>query len=103
MEIKPKIYFVGEREVHMFGESVGVCWNLIEEEKRLHIAGAIQPVKVDVRSGEPYIDFVYIRKDNEGNFYEDEDSSVAGGINTALAKEIVKELKLAIEYIATLK
>ena len=37
MGVKPKIYFVNEREVHMFGDSVGVCWNLIEEEKRIYI------------------------------------------------------------------
>lgn len=102
MEVKPKIYFVNEREVHMFGDSVGVCWNLIEEEKRIYIAGVISPVKVDVRSGAPYIDFVWIRKRDE-EFYEDEDSPVAGGIDVEVAKKIVNELNLAIEYITTLK
>ena len=103
MVIKPKIYFVSEREVHMVGNSVGVCWNLEEAEKQLKDENeVVYKAKINIRSGRPYIDFVDIRKDGD-SFYVDEDSSVVGGIDVGFAKEIVEELKLAIEYITTLK
>jgi len=104
MEIEPRIYFVNEKEVHMVGDSVGVCWNLTEEKKQIKGEDGLTYVaKINIRSGKPYINFVSIVKTGKGNFYEDEDSSVVGGIEVEFAKKIVDELKLAIEYISTLK
>lgn len=102
--MKPKIYILdeSEKEVHMFGNSVGVCWNLEEDEKHLKGKdGIVYKAKVKIRSGDPYIDFVNIRE-RDGEFYEDEDSSVAGGISIEFAKKILGELQLALEYIESL-
>ena len=81
-ETKPKIYFVEGKEVHMVGDYVGVCWNLDAENNR---------------EGDPYINFVWIRE-NDGKVWEDEDSSIAGGIDFELAMKLVDELQSALDY-----
>ena len=91
------IYLFDEREVHMFGEYVGVCWNtrIAKEVKRE--GDTIHKIEKQIRQGDPYIDFVYVR-DNGHGAYEDEDSSVAGGLTFNQAKMLIRELEEATAY-----
>jgi hypothetical protein len=76
-----KTYELDNRYVVMMGDYVAVCWN---ENKN-----------------EMYIDFVNLRYDPryENQWYEDEDSTVPGGISSNVALHISEELIKAHKYI----
>lgn len=98
---EPTIYNkLGEREVHLFGECVGVCWNLRQETRALKDTdGTIYYAKKHVRGGAPYIDFVTIREWENGGFSEDEGSPVDGGFPAGWAeKTLLPALQEAIAY-----
>lgn len=97
----PKIYHAGEREIHMTGSYVGVCWNTTKEQRQIKGEdGLTYYALAPVRDGAPYIDFVLIRERN-GEVWEDEDSPVDGGISINEAERIINELGWAVEYIRT--
>jgi hypothetical protein len=92
------------RELHMMGDCVAVCWNLRNEIVNRLINGVQFSGVKKVRYGNPYIDFVTVDVDSHtGQNYENDDSSVAGGISPEYAKQIVEELQRAIEYIKTVE
>jgi hypothetical protein len=97
------IYHLAEKEVHMVGDYVGVVWPTKEQKKALPgYDGLIYHAPVNVRSGDPYIDFLTIRKDDRRDeFYEDEDSPADGGLSMDTAKQMAEELLRAVEYIKT--
>ena len=87
-EVMAYIYYnTGERELHVFGP-VCVAWNLNREGKR---------------HGKPYIDFVIMHQTSGGDWYEDEDSPVEGGISLTTAKTVLYELGQAIEHLENIE
>jgi hypothetical protein len=101
--MEPKIYRLHSKEVHMFGDYVGVVWNT-EQKKRTIIGedGLAYSAQVAVRSGEPYIDFVWIRGEDADEPWEDEDSPVEGGLDADSAVQIATELQRAAIYLRSL-
>jgi len=98
--ITPIQIITTHREIHMMGDMVAVCWNLETREKKITIAGIEYIGLEQTRSGNPYIDFVWIRQDNQTDEpYEDEDSPVDGGIDTETAQQLIDELTIAIQYL----
>lgn len=94
-----------EREVLMMGDYVGVCWNGRYVKKSLP---SLPMHRSTIRewqraSSKPYIDFVWLREDPDGDPYEDEDSPVAGGIDVDVARQTANELIKAAEYIEALE
>jgi hypothetical protein len=89
-------------EIHRVGEAVAVCFNLerIEETRPVGRGKHLYSVSWE-RTGEPFIDFPILcdMDDEEGECYVDEDSFVEGGIDTAQAVLLLKELPLALAYI----
>jgi len=83
-----------EQEVLMFGEYVGVCWNISKDE----ICPTCGTIGEWVRASDPYIDFLTLRNSETGVYSED-DCSVAGGIGVKKAKKVASELAAAIKYI----
>ena len=93
-----KVYKL-DREIHMVGDSVAVCWNCNRKMKTIEKDGVTYKGEVHVRQGTPYIDFVSLREYDDGEFFEDEDKPVDGGLSKSCALQIANELKLAYEYI----
>lgn len=87
-----------EREVHMMGEHVAVCWNTKEKKFTLVKDGMTYRATENVRSGKPYIAFVWLREWPDG-WYEDDDNVGEGGMEPETAKEVRDELTLAIQYL----
>lgn len=88
----------------MLGDIVGVCWQVsVKREKRTLVSDGVEyTALVEVREitlDMPYIDFVWVRRGNDGSFYEDEDSPVSNGINTSEADDIANELREAVAYV----
>lgn len=103
-EPKVVVYHLAEREVHMVGDYVGVCWNTkkVRQQKSIIENGVTYhaEVKKVVREGRPYIDFLYLRKDEfAGEVYADKDSPVEGGISAKFARQIAAELLVAADYL----
>ena len=99
--MEPKVYHLSEKEVHMVGEVVGVVWNTKTMKKRLIGDDGLEyKAEVQVREGNPYIDFFNIREDNE-EFYEDEDSPVDGGLDASFAEKVAYEILEAVKYYKT--
>ena len=103
-----KIYQLSDKEVHMVGDYVGVCWNIrYREYEPQHNELPSTPgglgitIKLPERTYGPYIDFVWVRENN-GEHYEDEDSPVDGGIDKHTGVQIIQELEAAIAYIDSL-
>lgn len=103
--MKVKIYKLEDagQEVH-FPEgntAVAVCWNIICRTKSIKGEdGLTYKAEVWERSSyQPYIDFVLVRENGEGEFSKDEDSSVAGGISLKVAERISRELTTAVNYV----
>lgn len=96
-----KVYFPENRskEIHMIGSYVGVCWNLKILNTRQEFNGRPQTLSLFERSGQPYLDFVWLRVDGSGTWWEDDDSPVSGGFGVEHAGSIITELLWAIEYI----
>lgn len=98
MKMEPKVYQLSEKEVHMVGDCVGVVWNTRREKRILTLEDGVKyRAEIPVREGEPYIDFFTIRE-SDGEFYEDDDSPVQGGLDCKFAEQIAEELRAAIEY-----
>lgn len=96
------IHHLREREIHMVGDAVGVCWNTKSEKRAIEgTDGQTYVANVPMRRGDPYIDFVTIRH-REGLVWEDEDSPVDGGMAANYAEGIVQELQAAIAYLRSL-
>ena len=99
-KMNPEIVILDEKEVHLMGTYVGVIWNVEKKQKTIKGEdGVTYRGEIAVRTGGPYIDFITIREDGEGEPFEDEDSPVAGGLNTKAAAQIITELYDAISYI----
>lgn len=104
---EPVIYQLDEKEVHMMrGEnsiikgSIGVVWNCKDVVKILKGEDGIEyKATVPVRNGKPYIDFLSIREYTKGEYLEDEDSPIRGGISPEFAAILIEELQWAIDYI----
>jgi hypothetical protein len=95
-----KIYFLREKEIHMVGDAVGVCWNIHHTTRTIKGEdGLTYRAEVPVRDDDPYIDFVTIREEEGDTPWEDEDSPVEGGMDVEYAEEIVQELQWAIAYL----
>ncbi len=95
-------YYIGGREFHMAGEFVCVAWNAREVEQQ-NIDEVTYGVTIK-RISRPYIDFIDIRHDDDWDeFHLDEDSPVKGGLTLGFAKQIYKELGVAIEYLESLE
>lgn len=94
----PRIYKFAEKEIHMVGDSVGVCWNIKTIKKELVQDGLTYTARTTVRNGEPYIVFVEIRE-YDNIFYESEKNPAVGGIDTARATTFSEELLIACKYI----
>lgn len=78
-------------EVHVMGNYVCVCWGFTS----VRDAAGLRLVKRDYC----YIDFCLVRETSSGEYYLDEDNPMEGGINSAIALEVIEELKKATEYI----
>ena len=95
-------YILGDKEIHMMGQYVGVCWNLSKATKQVQVQGETFSRQVKHRTGKAYIDFVSIRETRTGEFYQDDDCPVDGGLNLQEAIVIKQELEAAIEYLSNL-
>jgi len=95
---------LSEKEVHMMGKYVGVCWNTKTETKRLMDEdGTTYRAEIQVRDGEPYIQFIWIRGDEKSGFYERDVSPVDGGLEKSEAALVVEELQRALRYLDQLE
>ncbi len=98
--IEPVKVVTTDRLLHMMGDTVAVVWNTKTEQRHVMMDGLDFVGSVEVPNGKPYIDFVDVRQDkDDGTFYEDDDSPVAGGMDPKFATKVAKELLLAVEYI----
>jgi hypothetical protein len=102
MSIEVIKYLFAEKEVHMTGQYVGVCWNLSQINKEVEADNTVYSAKVKVRSGKPYISFLSIREAGKGEYYEDNDSPIDGGIELQTAIVVKQELEAAIDYMNSL-
>ena len=95
------IYDVGHREVHMIGDNVAVCWNLRSVPVTAQPADASPPVTGShkVRQEPGYIDFVWMRQDGDGTWYQDEDTIAGAGLTPIQAVNLAGELHLAAQYL----
>lgn len=105
MSIVPKaIHIIDDYEIHMLGEVVAVKWQLkTTKTKEVMPDGSHVTTERSSRRGPPYIDFVQMRQDRDGTWYEDDDSPVSGGISETYAQQLVQELQQAITYLAEKK
>jgi len=95
------IYDVGHREVHMIGDNVGVCWNLhrVTLPEGSDSTGQAVNVTRKVRQEPGYIDFVWMRQDGDGTWYQDEDTIAGAGLTPIQAVNLAGELHLAAQYL----
>ncbi len=98
-----KIYQLKDisREVHMLGKYVGVSFHLkhtsrITTDKNTK---TITETWAPDYTSAPYINFYDIRQGSDGEYYKDDDSPVAGGLNPQSAITVAIELKQACDYI----
>jgi hypothetical protein len=95
-------YLLPEKEVHMVGQYVAVCWNRRTRSEVIEdpVTDVTMTTETRYRDGKPYIDFMDIRLDRvSGELYEDEDSPVQGGLSAEFAEEIARDLVRAVEYL----
>ena len=97
-------YQLDGKEVHMVGDYVGVVWNTKQQKKTVKDdSGTVYTAYVQLRYGEPYIDFISVRHSSDvDEVWEDEDIPVDGGLGLDEAIKVSEELKLAIEYLSTI-
>jgi hypothetical protein len=100
-----KVYEIDNKEIHLMGEYVAVVYNLEtrKETKSFEKDGLTYTANLQtkVRKGDPYIDFVNIKEDNDGSFWDDEDITV-GNMDIECARDVANELLLAAEYLEKL-
>jgi hypothetical protein len=96
-----KIHFIDGREIHQIGDYVSVCWETKKEilKKFDRVNNCEYHEHRQIRTGDPYIDFCWIREDNSGEFYVRDDSTADGGLDLTAAKQVTKELQKAVEYL----
>lgn len=88
-----------EKEAHfpdgnqVLRRAVAVCWNISTEDYEDWYIPAPEY---------PYISFLTVREDR-GDYYQDEDSPVEGGLSPVEALEIAEELKRAVNYLSRLQ
>lgn len=101
MAIEPKaIHDTDSRQVHLIGDYVAVCYNTTwRQESHPDAAGRLVTVRWQERVGAPYIDFVWMRQDRDGTWYEDEDNPVSGGFTARAARQVAEELLTAVQYL----
>jgi len=89
----------------MMGDNVGVCWNLrtVTLTDETDAAGQHTKVTRKVKQEPAYIDFVWVRQDQDGTWYEDEDSIGDGGMAPPMALIVAGELHQAVQYLADLQ
>ncbi len=97
-KIKPVQIVFTEREIHMIGEDVAVCWNTKEKKLAIEKDGVIYRATENVRTSEPYIDFVWLIED-QGRWYENDDNIGDGGIFIEQAEQLADDLTKAIQYL----
>lgn len=95
------------KEAHMIGSYVGVCWNIRKRTEIRTIIGEdgltyTATAELWERYGDPYIDFLEVLQGEGGKFYEDEDSPVQGGMTVDFARLIASELNSAIVYLQSI-
>ncbi len=94
------VFEIDQREIHMVGTRVGVCWNLEMKEIQVKTEDGLATGWMPKRIGKPYIDFLTIRKEEgTGTYYKDEDSPVACGLSLEEASAVLQELADAIFYL----
>lgn len=92
--------FTGSRFVHMVGDFVAVCSKASVVKRAVTVDGVEYTAKVNTPVlTDAYIDFVDLRQDRGGEWYEDDDSPVEGGLAITHAQKVADELNKAIEYI----
>jgi hypothetical protein len=100
MNIQPdQIVFPTNRstELHMFGQYVSVCWNIVTRTTVRLENGARLVENLTRRVGHPYLNLIMVRSDSEGD-YVDDDSPGAGGFTASFARGIATDLVRAAEY-----
>jgi hypothetical protein len=91
-----------EKEIHQIGSFVSVIWNTDEKAvKSIGPNGECVTTVTAVRNGKPYIDFPALRE-RDGTYYEDDDSTVEGGLRVENAEKVAAELLLAVIYLQLL-
>lgn len=96
------------QEVHFPGAntSAAVCWNIKKTTKTLKGEDDLTykaEVWERVKGSGPYLCFINVREYGNGKFFRSEDSPVEGGMSIIQAKNIAKELAVALEYAKSLK
>jgi hypothetical protein len=77
--MKPTEYVIGPTHYYMFGDYVAVV--------------------IPKESYEPYIDFVWVQKEDDGEVWIDEDKTTNGGLSTHAAITVAKELLDAARWL----
>ena len=98
-------YIIEEQnaEIHMFGNYLGVRWNLKTEYKQVTLEdGANTMARVSVRDGKPYIYFGLIKTYSNRGVGIADDLSVEGGISEKEARTIAVDLVNAADYLKSL-
>lgn len=97
MDIKK--YTIDNREIHMMGDFVAVCWSLRSEKKSIIKDGITYSANIKVRKEEPYIDFITIWRYEDGENCISDDISIEGGLSVVTAKAVADEITKACDYI----
>lgn len=95
--MEPKIYYLLEKEIHQFNFYVSVVWNTREHVDR---EGG-RRIVTQVRDGEPYIGFPWIRGEGD-DVWIDDDKTISGGLTADQAEEVARGLLAAAAYIRSL-
>lgn len=95
--MEPEIYYLPEKEVHQFGFYVSVVWNTDEHVER---QGG-KRIVTQVRDGDPYISFLWIRIEGD-EVWEDDDKTISGGLSADQAEDVARGLLAAAAYIRSL-
>lgn len=95
-----KEYILDYYEIHLPSgcEYAAVCWRIDREETQEVVGRRLMRTFKPVRKGVPFIDLVTIRGE-EGDYWLDKNSPVAGGMYLDHARKIAKELALACDYL----
>jgi len=93
---------IDSRAIYMAGKYVAVVLPVIKKDFRkviddIEYKGS---AKIADLSGKPYIDFIDLRHDDrDDEWYIDDDSPVAGGLDIGFSDQIANEIRAAIAYI----
>ena len=90
-----EIIIIDDTKILMFGDYVSVI-QYVDEIKIKKPDGVLIR---HVPSSEPFISFPWIRKNDEGEQWIDEDNTISGGLTIKAAETLIKELMLAVDYL----